>query len=473
MVYRLSIVLCTKENAKYLLVWMTALCFMLTGCGGGGDSDSPINPDGVTYTGKNTQARIDNENAELLSSDTMDENSRSGAFRSAGSIGSSGKQHSPFLVEVSMSMKSAIDQVYVDADTEGNKRTAVKQEILEIVGENGGGATLNVDLDTETNVVSGSILFEAYRNEDMALDGQGSFSGVYNPDVNDFDSFEISFNKVTGISDTKSFIMNGSVSLTNEVGKSTSRMTMVVKDVLQDKVHKAEDYEVVVSEMSDHLEMSVSGRLYNPDHGYVEIKTTSPFVMNKSDENPSSGEMELIGENGEAGGPTMARLTAISNSQCQVMADTNGDGEFDYDSGSMSWDELSECECDDDNVDDSQHKVVNVGSCFNLSTGNAKEGRCESDDDGDIGFIEGGRVDIYSDGDLYCVLDGDFTDLDQVSSDYSDCNWTYYVEGSPGGDLGLKNKGIIVRDRSLTQHYKMRFIENELPTITFEYENID
>jgi hypothetical protein len=112
---------------------------------------------------------------------------------------------------------------------------------------------------------------------------------------------------------------------------------------------------------------------------------------------------------------------------------------------------------------------VDVPSCFKLSTAIAQSGYCSNEDDGSLEFIEGSKVDLYANNDNYCVKQGLYADLESVPNDYSNCDWTFAVEGGSG----LENTGIIVRDASATHHYKMRIVENDLPAITFEYEQID
>jgi hypothetical protein len=178
----------------------------------------------------------------------------------------------------------------------------------------------------------------------------------------------------------------------------------------------------------------------------------------------------MFGKQGEAGQSTKARLTVISNTECRVEADTTGDGNYDYDTGDILWEDLSKVDSNDDNSDDKKLIEVDVDSCFELSSGSAKtDPECENED---FHFRTGGRVDIGLKEEIFCLQQGTFTDLDSVPSDYSDCNRSNYVEGSLGEE-GLKNKAAIVRDVSNDHHYKMRFIENELPTITFEYKQID
>lgn len=115
---------------------------------------------------------------------------------------------------------------------------------------------------------------------------------------------------------------------------------------------------------------------------------------------------------------------------------------------------------------------VEAEACFQLSTGNVKPGWCEDENDGDIQLWQGAKVDLScSDGLTYifCVQNGTYSDLESVPSDYSGCDWQRDIEGS----RGLENTGLIIRDISLNHHYKMRIVENDLPTLTFEYEQID
>jgi hypothetical protein len=107
---------------------------------------------------------------------------------------------------------------------------------------------------------------------------------------------------------------------------------------------------------------------------------------------------------------------------------------------------------------------VEAGSCFELATGEETPSPCGNS--ADIFFF---GVDPYSEKDIFCKLEGTFSDLESVPVDYAGCDWGNYIEGG----FGLENTGVIVRDLSYQHHYRMRIIENESPTITFEYKTID
>lgn len=85
-------------------------------------------------------------------------------------------------------------------------------------------------------------------------------------------------------------------------------------------------------EESGYVEFEVSGRYYDPDYGYVDFHTDTPFHIDDGDEWPSAGVLIVEGEGG-----TEAQLTALSSTTYIVDADTDGDGIYDWDSGVLNW----------------------------------------------------------------------------------------------------------------------------------------
>ena len=67
---------------------------------------------------------------------------------------------------------------------------------------------------------------------------------------------------------------------------------------------------------SNYADVNISfGFYYDPDYGYVAVETPTPFRVFDTDIWPSSGVMVATGT-----GNTKARLTSISNTQCQIDA---------------------------------------------------------------------------------------------------------------------------------------------------------
>jgi hypothetical protein len=98
------------------------------------------------------------------------------------------------------------------------------------------------------------------------------------------------------------------------------------------KVFWAKDYSLTVNDQGTYEEISITGRFYHPEHGYVEISTPTPLHINVGDEFPSSGVLELSGANN-----AKVRLTADSSTTFHVEADKDGDGVFEYNSGPLNW----------------------------------------------------------------------------------------------------------------------------------------
>ena len=114
-------------------------------------------------------------------------------------------------------------------------------------------------------------------------------------------------------------------------------MTMLLRDNTTGKVFWTNPYNMTLSEGSGYVIFQVSGKYYHPDYGYVNISTPTPFRINSGATWPSQGVMILDGKTGIAGGSTKARLTVVSSTNYMVEADTNGDGTYDWNSGSVSW----------------------------------------------------------------------------------------------------------------------------------------
>jgi hypothetical protein len=174
----------------------------------------------------------------------------------------------------------------------------------------------------------------------------------------------------------------------------------------------------------EHTYATLTGRFFDPDHGYVDLTTPDPIKIYWDDKFPSAGILEADGANGTAGGSTKARLTAISDTSCRVDADTNGDDTFDYSSGTMSWSELGE---------DSTNTTFQIAEYFPLEQGDTWTYR-EEDSELTTQTISGteniGGVDapkkIDEDGDyeLFTNSNGITLYKHYDADDISGCGWS-------------------------------------------------
>ena len=107
------------------------------------------------------------------------------------------------------------------------------------------------------------------------------------------------------------------------------------KDIESGQVYWIKDYSMNITEFAAYIEIEIFGTFYHPDHGFVNLTTTEPFVVHHEDDWPTSGLLAIKGEKN-----TQAELSALDQFTYSVAADTDGDGVFDWDSGILNWTDL-------------------------------------------------------------------------------------------------------------------------------------
>ena len=327
-----------------LMTLAAMMCFLTIGCGGGGSSSGGT-PQSVTYSGLTTPALITQDNAATMAAGAVGSGSSADGFTGIASLDNTaqGTQDAskPFLYSVSKAAKEAIEQIDFDSASGVNTRTAVENESNTISGSCGGNAAYSIQVDTDTGAFSGNMSFSDYCEEGMTTNGNTTFQGVVDLKTETIESFTFDFNYITGTFGSESITMDGQIAYRQSGSTIYMTMNMAIQDNNRtDFVCKVENFQVALTERYGSSDLDVSGRFYDPDYGYVDMDTTSVLSINDNDEYPNSGVVLLTGELGTAGGATKARLTTLSSTQCQVEADTNGDGTYDYDSGAMLWRDL-------------------------------------------------------------------------------------------------------------------------------------
>ncbi|UCG11421.1 MAG: hypothetical protein JSU72_12835, partial [Deltaproteobacteria bacterium] len=131
--------------------------------------------------------------------------------------------------------------------------------------------------------------------------------------------------------------VSGTIGFTFQGLTATATMESTIRDNNTDKVYWANNYTVTLSEGPNYDDAAIAGRYYDPDSGYVNVASTTPFRHFVGDLYPSDGVLVIDGNTGIAGGSTMARLTVHSSTNYEIDADTNGDGTYDWNSGILTW----------------------------------------------------------------------------------------------------------------------------------------
>jgi len=323
---------------KYFGLMLSIVCILgLISCGGGGGGGGdfvPSQTNGLTYTGVATPAVIDSNNAAELASDALiggETGSNLGIFSSVYD------SQSKIVREIKLYDVVQIfsDPLYkIDFYSHRGDSLAVQTEQETVDGDCGGSASYTVTMDDVNGTFTGSMTFTDYCNQNTTISGTADFSGLFNADTSDFLNFALSINMVSLTSGDQSYVIDGDVSVDVSGSPSVASLDMFMKDS-SGEVFWVNDYTLSITEGIDYVDLQVSGRFYHPTHGFVDLTTITPVRTYNTYQWPYSGKIQVGG-----GAGTTAQLIAIDVNHCQIKADTNGDGNYNYDSGQMSWNEL-------------------------------------------------------------------------------------------------------------------------------------
>ena len=317
-----------KRVNRLISIFLLAIFCLSCGGGGGGGSANPS----ITYMGKTDQAVIDQKNAVDLAFGAF----IGGEFGSDFDIFNSVVADYPEadrVIKLYDVSKIFMEQLYgIDIYNHIGKSRAVIKEQDSIPGECGGSLSYTLEVDDVTGVFSGSMTFNNYCDVNTTLSGNAEFSGQLDINSGDFLNFQLSINMVTLKSGNRNYTMDGDISFDMSDTSFTASLDMLMKDNNSGQVYWANNYKLNTSEDVDFLDISLTGRFYHPAHGYVDLSTINMFRTCNSYEWPSSGQLQIVGKE-----DTKASLVVGSEYFFQVIADTNGDGEYNYSSGQIGW----------------------------------------------------------------------------------------------------------------------------------------
>ena len=325
------------------------IAFISIGCGGGGDGSGGSGGSG-TYSGSTSQVAIDESNAESLATNAYENsNSMRSMQDSADVLSASVKQTngSQGSIPYSLALAQTVVDLMEQADISKPAATGLIAAVLNesMPGDCGGSASMSGTVNESTYAFSITSTFSSYcTNGDgttggVVTNGVMQMEGSFNQSLTSI-TMDITFNDflVTLIDTGVSATTSGTMEMIISSSSATITMNMVMSDNSTDKTYKVEDLLINMYNMSSYSAyFSMSGRFYDPDYGYSDITTEEDFYLILSDNAPSDGTMVITGASGIAGGSTKAKLIVLSRTQYQVMADTNGDGTFDYDTGPQNW----------------------------------------------------------------------------------------------------------------------------------------
>lgn len=318
---------------KYILLFVMSMT--LAACGGGGGGNGSDNSSkGLSYTGKMASAIVSEENASEL---TIGLYAKSTGEVNSGLLLNQSNQTKNTIVDGG-ELQNIVDAVNIalSVATSENKLlfngTGYAQIMIasvtndRIVGSCGGEALYTLNTNEQTESFTGSFSYKNYCEDGITLNGVVKISGSLEAMTFSFNSFQIQ-------APSESSILEGTVLV--EINGSTAMMTMntLSRDDQKNKTFKMENLKFKVISGSGFSDITITGRFYDPEYGYVDITTPVPFRVNNGSNWPSSGEMLSIGKKGTVSGKTKARMIGYVSTY-SIEVDTSGDGVYDvFESG--------------------------------------------------------------------------------------------------------------------------------------------
>ncbi len=309
-----------------------SIATLLTACGGGGGSSSSTSTaalTGSTYNGANAAASITTDNADDISGLALD---------NAPTYTASVTSQTPTPTDTLLNSQQTINRVIATAMKAGesaNTSKAVSSNILN--GDAGCGGSMNITAevsDSTLELVGFSVTANDYGVSIMGsceyIDGGLSLEQTGN-------TFTITYDELSYYGGEEGdSIIDGEAVMT--VGDADTFLTLFSGDFIFEpttiiitsnlvmtqggETYKFEDLTIteIHSGFSGDSEITMSGRFYHPDYGYVDIETPDALVPN------DFGTVEFTEGSIRFTGESSSMTLSFSGSSYNVDLDEDGDG---------------------------------------------------------------------------------------------------------------------------------------------------
>lgn len=305
----------------------------LTGCSSDSGSGSGSGVAPASYTGTTTQASVTAENSESLAEAALD----GGAPGDSGLANATADQ-SPDreqLMGMARSLGSAMQGVDMSQASGGlSGLAAVTTNTDTVTSACGGTLAYNYTFDDVTGAYNGTFTFSNYVDCDdkSTINGSLTAEGVLNLSTYVLTSMNMTFTALTYEEGSESMTLSGTMAM-NSISTLNYTMTMNMdfRDNVKNETYRLENYVVNITDSILYVDIDISGTVYHPTHGYVTVTTTTSVRINNTDENPTSGVVELVGTGG-----SKVRVTFTTNDTYTMDIDSDGDTTFET-SKSCTW----------------------------------------------------------------------------------------------------------------------------------------
>jgi hypothetical protein len=292
---------------------------LLSTCGGGGGGGVV---DNVTYTGSTTPAVIVDTNAKTLAEGAITGSTTGIAF---GVVSEEQEvQPNPTILDVARILSNSVTQLDISPSASTLPGAIVSDSGSDSCLD-GGSISFNLSVDDVTGDFSGTFNFINCAEGGTTINGNATVSGSLGGA--DF-VISFTFNPITVVSGTESYTMSGTVGTSVLIAAVPPVTVSISMDVRlrnnnTQMVEWVNNLTISAVDNISFLEMTITGRYYHPEHGYIDIVTNTAFQINVADQWPNVGQMTITGASG-----SKARLTATSNTEYTLEVDADGDDTY-------------------------------------------------------------------------------------------------------------------------------------------------
>jgi len=287
---------------------------LLVACGGGGGGGGDDDDSGVTYTGLTTQAVITNANAKTLAEGALGGSTTGTAF---GVVSDEQEvQPDPTILDVARILSNSVTQLDISPSSPILPGAIVTESGSEPCDDDG-SISIDISIDDETFDFFGTFVFINCAEGGTTINGDASVSGTFG----EFDALvlDLVFDTLTVVSGAESYTMSGTIDTSATASGATITMDVRSRNNNTQLVEWLNNITISVTGSSP-LVMTITGRYYHPEHGYVDIVTNTALQINVADQWPNAGQMTMTGASG-----SKTRLTVIDNTQYTLEVDADGD----------------------------------------------------------------------------------------------------------------------------------------------------
>lgn len=341
-------------NKSRSLVYLTTglVLATLSGCGGGGGSagaGGSSNP--PVYTGATNSAVVTTSNAATLTGNVIGSGDTAATIGGVSIVGGDATQdRSSGVIGLALRLNRNLRGTVLRADPQTSSQRLLSAVIpvdeTELCdGGNGSVRTSGTLNDNNTGTLA--LSFNSCLIDGVTLSGPATLrvDAVAFPFPSPRD-FTISFARLTLRGPGLSIDAGGALRVQIQSGPDTETITTNLVSLNNNTGETAKTENLVFvnvyvnSFIGTPIQSSISGRIFHPVHGYVDVTTPTSLVFGTfSQLFPDSGELLLTGAPSGAGNRTI-RVTAVNSTLVQLQLDTNGDGTVDN-TARLKWTELA------------------------------------------------------------------------------------------------------------------------------------